>query len=360
MDLQIYSTVKLQAYKIKWGIVLIFAITSWLLVLYWTTSLGESTFGKNFKFLLSWVLIYLSICLTVSHFFRHLIPYLIALSILFYTCLGWEISFAKGEYNFSEYFIAIMAFCQLLVSMLPTQWKMNSLSFALGFFYLSVQIYFRFGFLSADAIVNLVCGTFYFTISNYILHSNLSILYKLIRENEKLVNEMKRLFQVFPESVVIRTQDDKNWKKKKYFANHRFSTHIWDIQNEISKINSLHWTITTDASQEREATEIKLSLQSFLKQQEMKLNDKKIVECKNMKMKWEDTESSTDVNFESEKEEDSWTRYFTVKTLKVSWEGNTNAFLHVFVDVTDIRKLEEANNNIKCQKIMFASVSHEF
>jgi len=94
--------------------------------------------------------------------------------------------------------------------MLPTQWKMNSLSFAFGFFYLSVQIYFRLGFLSADAIVNLMCGTLYFTMSNYVLHSNLNILYKLIRENEKLVNEMKRLLQVFPESVIIRTQDAKN------------------------------------------------------------------------------------------------------------------------------------------------------
>jgi len=34
--------------------------------------------------------------------------------------------------------------------------------------------------------------------------------------------------------------------------------------------------------------------------------------------------------------------------------------MHVFIDITDIQKLEEANNNIRCQKIMFASVSHEF
>jgi signal transduction histidine kinase len=34
--------------------------------------------------------------------------------------------------------------------------------------------------------------------------------------------------------------------------------------------------------------------------------------------------------------------------------------MHVFIDNTDIVKLEEANNNIRCQKIMFASVSHEF
>ena len=34
--------------------------------------------------------------------------------------------------------------------------------------------------------------------------------------------------------------------------------------------------------------------------------------------------------------------------------------MHVFIDNTDIGKLIEAKNNIKCQKIMFASASHEF
>jgi signal transduction histidine kinase len=34
--------------------------------------------------------------------------------------------------------------------------------------------------------------------------------------------------------------------------------------------------------------------------------------------------------------------------------------MHVFFVNNDILRLEEANNNIKLQKIMFASVSHEF
>ena len=52
-------------------------------------------------------------------------------------------------------------------------------------------------------------------------------------------------------------------------------------------------------------------------------------------------------------------RHFNVKSLEVEWEGNP-CYMHVFIDTTDILKLEEAKNNIKCQKIMFASVSHEF
>jgi signal transduction histidine kinase len=52
-------------------------------------------------------------------------------------------------------------------------------------------------------------------------------------------------------------------------------------------------------------------------------------------------------------------RIFNIKSIHVLWEGQPS-FMHVFIDTTDILKLEEATNNIKCQKIMFASVSHEF
>jgi len=46
--------------------------------------------------------------------------------------------------------------------------------------------------------------------------------------------------------------------------------------------------------------------------------------------------------------------------LKVIWEGASDSYMHVFIDLTDMFKLEKANNNIRCQKIMFASASHEF
>ena len=50
---------------------------------------------------------------------------------------------------------------------------------------------------------------------------------------------------------------------------------------------------------------------------------------------------------------------FHVKSLNVEWEGSSS-FMHVFIETTNIVKLEKAKNNIKCQKIMFASASHEF
>ena len=51
---------------------------------------------------------------------------------------------------------------------------------------------------------------------------------------------------------------------------------------------------------------------------------------------------------------------FLLKTLKINWEGNNNSFMHVLIDTTSVIELEKAKNNIKWQKIMFASASHEF
>jgi len=56
---------------------------------------------------------------------------------------------------------------------------------------------------------------------------------------------------------------------------------------------------------------------------------------------------------------DTTKQTFHVKSLNVEWEGSSS-FMHVFIETTNIVKLEKAKNNIKCQKIMFASASHEF
>lgn len=52
-------------------------------------------------------------------------------------------------------------------------------------------------------------------------------------------------------------------------------------------------------------------------------------------------------------------RVFNIKSTKVLWDGKPS-IMHVFIDTTNMIKLEEANNNIKLQRIMFTSISHEF
>jgi signal transduction histidine kinase len=46
--------------------------------------------------------------------------------------------------------------------------------------------------------------------------------------------------------------------------------------------------------------------------------------------------------------------------MKVDWEDCKEACLHLFIDTTALSKLEKERATNKCQKIMFASMSHEF
>jgi signal transduction histidine kinase len=51
---------------------------------------------------------------------------------------------------------------------------------------------------------------------------------------------------------------------------------------------------------------------------------------------------------------------FTLKTVKVEWDKYKDSCLHLFINTTAISKFETEKARNKCQKIMFASMSHEF
>lgn len=46
--------------------------------------------------------------------------------------------------------------------------------------------------------------------------------------------------------------------------------------------------------------------------------------------------------------------------MKVLWEENPDSYMHIFIDSTNIKRLEEEKAKTSCQQLMFASVSHEF
>ena len=62
----------------------------------------------------------------------------------------------------------------------------------------------------------------------------------------------------------------------------------------------------------------------------------------------------------NENEQDNKCQVFNVKTIQVLWANNPSSFMHVFINTTQVRKLEEMKAKNKWQKLMFASASHEF
>ena len=65
-----------------------------------------------------------------------------------------------------------------------------------------------------------------------------------------------------------------------------------------------------------------------------------------------------ETNYEASTVSDS--KFFTLKTIRVNWEESKKAFLHVFVNSTYVKRLEQEKAANRCLHIMFSSISHEF
>ena len=104
-----------------------------------------------------------------------------------------------------------------------------------------------------------------------------------------------------------------------------------------------------------------ISLENFLNQQEanIQFGEKEIFE-KTIKVK--NTLDQLQSDFiksckQNACENDD--KFFNVKSIKVNWKDNKESFMHVFINTTQVKKLEQERANRQYQQIMFASLSHE-
>ena len=100
-----------------------------------------------------------------------------------------------------------------------------------------------------------------------------------------------------------------------------------------------------------------ISLEKFLSYQEEQLNslNKSDLIEQIIEINYRDLDK---ISFGLKENEENQT--FKVKTTKVIWNNNKESFMHVFIDTTGIRKLEEVKIKSNLQQRLFASASHEF
>jgi signal transduction histidine kinase len=217
----------------------------------------------------------------------------------------------------------------------------------------------------------------YFNIYWFVSYSKLNILFEIVIKNEKLIKENKKIIEAFPHAVLIESQN--NW-----FTNLEFDKKFKVFDNWIDDLQQMLVKIDEEYG-DREGqfghgwvrdTEIKTLSQCLQRQVERLKNDdvteQHSVYIKNMNSREHENrdlneEQVSSEESESEKSNQNFNkqsrfdrgRYCSIKSMKVLWNCQPS-IMHVFIDTTNILKLEEANNNIKCQKIMFTSASHEF
>jgi signal transduction histidine kinase len=173
---------------------------------------------------------------------------------------------------------------------------------------------------------------------------------------------MKKILQIFPHGVIITSKHTPEREAKHLFTNKVFDQDILEIRRRIDELEAID--VRFEENTRDEMATLNGNLLDFLKQQQAKVTRSNSLIEVDLEIS-EKPENYHNQLFEEDKhsideenQEKSKFRSFHTKSFEVEFEGSS-CLMHVFIDTTNILKLEEAKNNIKCQKIMFASASHE-
>ena len=173
---------------------------------------------------------------------------------------------------------------------------------------------------------------------------------------------MKKILHIFPHGVIITSDEASEESQKNSFTNQEFEKNICGIRKRLQELESVE-VVFDDDGQTEMLIKNKCDLHSFLMEQQRKADSMNSMVELEVKIAEKSGYQSRFINKDDKEKNQAnnvqKTHSYHVKSIQVEWEG-VNSYLHVFIDTTNILKLEEAKNNIKCQKIMFASASHEF
>ena len=255
-----------------------------------------------------------------------------------------------------EYIFPALSLFFLLAVMSPTQWKVNWIILVISMVYFGFKIYIRDGEIPVTFYESMTGTFFYFFITSISLNRKVKDLYSSIQKCEKLIEEQKRILKFFPDSVIIQHKFDDS-ECKTIFSNNEFDTQIMKIRNQVNELEDIKVWFSKSELEESETIQTSLSKllvehQLILQNSETVNQQKVTIWCKKFVGVGRQLNDSND-------SDENFIKIFSIKSMKVNWEDK-NWFMHVFIDTTDIVKLEEAKNNIRWQKIMFANASHEF
>jgi len=171
-----------------------------------------------------------------------------------------------------------------------------------------------------------------------------------------MIGEMHKFLEIFPESVVINSEVGVH-NEKNVYANDKFNKEIADIKQTVDCMSDIRVSYTDNESNELVKRDVQTSLWDFFKKREGELEDRHVIEAT---VKIENSDEDQKMERSEALEQNSISHIYLVKTSKVNWDDNPDSFMHVFVEITDMLNLKQANKNIDDQKVMFASTSHEF
>jgi hypothetical protein len=314
---------------------------------------------------------------------------ILPINIVLYCFVATYMSWGFKDYRIVEYYLPCIAFVCWMSATAPTQLKLNATAFTWVIILADYLLTSSYPSVPIELHVAFLWAIIFFNWFVYVMNTNVKVLFAMLLKNEKLIREITKIIQAFPHAVLIQSTG-------KWFTNREFDLKIREIDCRFNRLKKVHVKVEKDDEFAGEIGEAGISnshivnLKQLLKRQVARLEFEDVIEQDSVFMRVKEVikhhsadnfnlranrsskrlmnpteENNGSESYESDVEEDFPDiealegRYCNIKSMRVLWKG-IPSFMHVFIDTTNIMKLEEANNNIKCQKIMFASASHEF
>ena len=274
------------------------------------------------------------------------------LFILFFgSALTYENTMSK-EFKIYEIWLIFYFFWTIISITICFDWKQIVLSFwIVKFNYWIVMnwIYDSLGFQFYIGIAY-VCLTY--PIISLLITKKILELLKLIQENKQLIEMIKIILKSFPEAVIIQDLNQITKSSTIKFANDVAKSEILtytdpeECKLDESKLDSEVTLINDDQINDDKG--ISFSVSSLFSQEANRadIEDNEVIN--NVMIKQHGVINADDA------------QCFTVKTMKVNWEHSNNAYMHVFINTTHIKKLANAKATNEWLRVMFSSISHEF
>ena len=219
--------------------------------------------------------------------------------------------------------------------------------------YKNISVYFYPGYIFITILIPLV----WMIIARIIL-----AFLMLIHNNQELVKAIKKILQIFPEGILIQTLDKNSRKLIIQFVNDTATKEIVKYSNAWGKPiieENLKYELKTVYSssnkentfEENEANDI-TNLSALLEShvEKTQLNETEVASSIEI---WSDC-----INEMIEK--CTYCKHYNVKTMQLKWGTNRYSFIHVFINTTAVKQIEEEKARNDCLQLMFSSVSHEF
>ena len=270
-------------------------------------------------------------------------------------------SFNKPSFSFNELWMTNAMYSIYLWIFSFMNWrKLVLISYIIIIFFLIIMN-LCFEDIPLETYISFIITCIFFPIIWMLISLKLKEILALLKNNNELIHTIQQILQVFPEGVIIRSLDERSMQTILKFSNNIANKDL--IEEDLVggktkgiKINILdHKNLNLD----NDPHDL-ISLKEFLSSQEKKWELENLLYIeqmiwveKSIESIWE--EFARNQNVQEVKEE----ILFSVKSIKVNWENNKESFMHVFINTTQVKKLEEERANREYQHMMFASLSHE-